>query len=452
MVVLHERFAGDALAVAPVPAGAHARVVEIRDVAVGDAAVLRVGEGDAAGAGVPSATVLNDAVVHHHVVADVGLSGPRRVAHDHTAAAEIVEVAVDHGRVSAAVVKIDRMPAHMGHGTGLDANAFARGHLDRCSHARGGLALEEAVGRIEVVVKLKPQTAEDEVACPFDRDQPIGNGHDCDCGVVPLPRQRPVEKLSGRTVEKPFPWAVEGRTIIFQPESQGRVGAGHQRIPALPFDANAAGGVVEVGDTGLGRAPVVGDRHEQIGPFGCRNRLEEGVRIGRQLKHFFLGGRAEIGEGIGGRGRVDVEIAAVGMTGPRGATAVDPELLKYPLARLHLGNGGHPEAVPFLPARDPFTTRKNWRGTWGRHPVGLRVFRREHQWLLQEIGSVGHHDPGRLGGPAGGVAGGLWRADRPGRGEENVSGGKRSSCEQKRGDEHQRSHHGPAGGAKAGLL
>ena len=106
VVVLHARFAGDALAVAPVPAGAHAGVVEIGDVAVGDGAVLRVGEGDAAATGVPSATVLDDGVVDDDMVADVGFPGPRHVTHNHTAAAEIVKVAVDHGRVQSS----KRMP------------------------------------------------------------------------------------------------------------------------------------------------------------------------------------------------------------------------------------------------------------------------------------------------------------------------------------------------------
>ena len=188
VVVLHQRFAGDALAVAPVPAGAHAGVGEIGDVAVGHAAALRVRKRDAAAAGVPTAAVLDDAVIHHDVVADVGFPGPRRVAHNHTAATEIVEMAVDHGGVGAPVVKIDRMPAHMGHGAGLEANAFAVGRLDRGSHARGSLALEEAVGRIEVVVELEPQTAEDKVAYAFDHEQPVGDGHDGDRCLGPLTR------------------------------------------------------------------------------------------------------------------------------------------------------------------------------------------------------------------------------------------------------------------------
>ena len=90
MIVFDEGLAGGGVAIAPVPSGADAGVVEIGDVAVSDRAVLGVGEDDAAGAGVEAAAVVDDGVDDDDVVIDALIGGACGFADVNSAAAEVV--------------------------------------------------------------------------------------------------------------------------------------------------------------------------------------------------------------------------------------------------------------------------------------------------------------------------------------------------------------------------
>ena len=109
VIVLHQCLARGGVAIAPVPSGADAAVVKVADVAMRDRAMLRVREDHAASAGMQSPAVLDDAVIDDDVMIHALFIGPPCFADIHTAAAEIMQAAMLHGGVRAAVFEPDAM-------------------------------------------------------------------------------------------------------------------------------------------------------------------------------------------------------------------------------------------------------------------------------------------------------------------------------------------------------
>jgi hypothetical protein len=111
VVVLHQRLARSGVAIAPVPSGADAGVIKVADVAMRDRAMLSVREDHAASAGMQPPAMLDDAVIDDDVMIHALFIGPPRLADIHTTAAEVVEVAMLHRGVRAAVFEPDAMQA-----------------------------------------------------------------------------------------------------------------------------------------------------------------------------------------------------------------------------------------------------------------------------------------------------------------------------------------------------
>ena len=123
VIVLDECLARCGVAVTPVPSGADAGVIKVADVAMRDRTMLRVREDHAASAGMQPPTMLDDAVIDDEVMIHALFIGPGRFADIHAATAEVVEVAMLHGGVRAAVFEPDAVQAGVRDLAVLEVNA-----------------------------------------------------------------------------------------------------------------------------------------------------------------------------------------------------------------------------------------------------------------------------------------------------------------------------------------
>ena len=123
VIVLDECLARCGVSIAPVPSGADAGVIKVADLAMRDRAVLRVREDHAASARMKPSTVLHDAVIDDDVMIHALFIGPGRFADIHAAAAEVVQAAMPHRGIRAAVFEPDAVQAGVRDLAVLEVNA-----------------------------------------------------------------------------------------------------------------------------------------------------------------------------------------------------------------------------------------------------------------------------------------------------------------------------------------
>jgi hypothetical protein len=114
-------------------------------------------------------TVLHDAIIHDDVMIHALIGWAIRLADAHTAASEVMQVAMHDLRVRASVFEIDPVPSDMSNLAVLKANAAAVFDLDGSIGLRCGLAIVQTIGRIQVVPILKRDAFKMDLLRAFDQ-------------------------------------------------------------------------------------------------------------------------------------------------------------------------------------------------------------------------------------------------------------------------------------------
>ena len=135
-----------------------------------DRAVLRMCEDHAASARMQPAAVLNDAVIDDDVMIHTLFIRPTRLADIHTAAAEVVEVAMLHGGVCAAVFEPDGVQAGVRDLAVLKMNAARVLDLDAAIAGRRCLTVVQTLRRIEMLAVLKRDALKAHIVSAFHHE------------------------------------------------------------------------------------------------------------------------------------------------------------------------------------------------------------------------------------------------------------------------------------------
>ena len=135
-----------------------------------DRAVLRMCEDHAASARMQPAAVLNDAVIDDEVMIHPRIRRTPRLADIHTAAAEVVELAVLHRGVCAAVFEPDGVQAGVRDLAVLKMNAARVLDLDAAIAGRRCLTVVQTLRRIEMLAVLKRDALKAHIVSAFHHE------------------------------------------------------------------------------------------------------------------------------------------------------------------------------------------------------------------------------------------------------------------------------------------
>ena len=404
---------GKALGIAPRPADGHPGIAEVGHVVVGDRVVGAVADPHAHRAAEQVAAGADDVVVDGDVAGlllGFGAAVLPALADAHPAGAHLVDVAPRDAAVAAAAAEPDAVAAHAADLAALDGHVAGTVDRDRRGDADRGLAVAVSLGRQDVRGMAKRQPLERDVLDELPRRRVAG---DLEEGR----RQRRDHLGLGHVLARQR--LVVERAVALEEPLAGRVQGGLEVLDviALPGSPSherprgTAGRDHRAGDLADRRQPVDRDRPGVVSHQ--RHVREPLLGHGQQrLDVRTLGQEGPVGEiGLPAGQRIDarvhladhVVVELVGRARPRGAPAVDVELLEIALALGHLGHLRGPGSVrALLPSGDPPPAGEDRPGPRGslvddRALGRAAVFGAQGERFPECIRPGGHDDADRLG-------------------------------------------------------
>ena len=394
VIVLDERLARSGVAIAPVPSGADAGVVKVADIAMRDRAVLRVREDHAASARMQPTAVLDDAVIDDDVMIYTFFIRPGRFTDIDAAAAEVVEVAMLHGGVCAAVFEPDAMQTRMRDLAVLEVNAARVFDLDAAITRRGRLTVVQTIRRIQMLAESKRDAFKAHVVSAFHHDELRHHWRDDFRLRHVLARPRQVKHLALRLVEKPLARRIQRRAIVLHPEALIRLEL-DKGIPRPSFDLQGERFIIQRLDAALPHGPGMRHGEQHVVALGLRDGFEHIELLGGDAEGMEIHVLLQIRKHTRSDGLGDVVVALVRRASQRRAAAIDPHLLKLPR---FVRQRGFPHLTLFDPAGDRLASHED--GVLAA-PRNLRVVFAKCDGLRDRMHAVLDDDAHRFGSLAG---------------------------------------------------